>query len=145
VVAGPVVIEGRAALADSRIGLIVEKDDIKMRLGVEQRPEGAVHLRCELPALFFVVGHKTEHDAAGDAVEARADEIGPRHGRAEIEQDGNRFLEPQLANATSVRLPLKLNTFKPLAPIRNSASPITTVNPQLLQPLSPAIFTAIMR
>jgi hypothetical protein len=45
------------------------------------------------------MGHETQHDAAGDAVVTRPHEIGPRHGRIEIEQDGDRFLKPLLVRA----------------------------------------------
>lgn len=95
----PIMVEGLAASPNSGVALVVEKDDVQMCFGVEQRPESAIHLQGELSALFFIMGHEAEHDAAGDAVITGMDEISARNGRVEIEQNANRFLEPPLIGA----------------------------------------------
>lgn len=93
-IAGGVVVEGRAALAESGVAFIVEKDDVEMGLGAEQRAKGATHLQGELAAFRLVMPQQAEQDTA-----CGTREIGPRHTCIEIEQDGDRFLEPPLVRA----------------------------------------------
>ena len=38
------MIEGLAGFPDLGIAFIIKKNDVEMRLGVEQRPKGAIHL-----------------------------------------------------------------------------------------------------
>src|SRR3569832_1992731 len=98
-ITGAVVIERSADLAHEDVAFVVEKDDIEMRLGVEQCSKDAVHLQCELPAFLSVVSQKTKQGAAGNLGIIRAHQIGPLYGLIEIEQIRDRFLEPSLMRA----------------------------------------------
>src|SRR6202023_3494387 len=78
---------------------VIEKNDVEIGLGVEQRLESLAHLPGHFLAVSLVIRQQAEHHAAGFIVVPNAREVGPGHGGAETEQDRQRLLQAPLRRA----------------------------------------------
>src|ERR1700692_4388417 len=80
------VIEGRTRFPDLGVPRVIEKNDVEIGLGVEQRFESLAPLSGHFLAVSLIIRQQAEHHAAGFIVVANAREVGSGYGGAETEQ-----------------------------------------------------------